>query len=130
MSESVTVQLPDELARQMRAVADQTRRPLEEVLLEWLRRAAADTPVDALPDEQVLALADMQMDEREQGELSALLARQREGDLDADGRSRLDALMRRYRTDITRKAQAMAVAVERGLRPALGEDTTSDTAPY
>lgn len=93
MSESVTVQLPDELARQMRAVADQTRRPLEEVLLEWLRRAA-DTPVDALPDEQVLALADMQMDEREQGELSALLARQREGDLDADGRSRLDALMR------------------------------------
>jgi predicted transcriptional regulator len=129
MSESVTVQLPDELARQMRAVANRTRRPLEEVLLEWLRRAAADTPVDALPDEQVLALTDMQMDEREQDELSALLARQREGDLDANGRSRLDALMRRYRTDMTRKAQAMAVAVERGLRPALGEDAPSDTAP-
>jgi predicted transcriptional regulator len=74
MSESVTVQLPDELARQIRAVADQTRRPLEEALLEWLRHAAADTPVDALPDEQALALADMQMDEREQDELSALLA--------------------------------------------------------
>jgi predicted transcriptional regulator len=127
MSESVTVQLPDELARQMRAVANRTRRPLEEVLLEWLRRAAADTPVDALPDEQVLALADMQMDEREQDELSALLARQREGDLDADGRSQLDALMRRYRTDMTRKAQALAV--ERGLRPALGDDATSDAAP-
>jgi hypothetical protein len=70
----------------------------------------------------------MRMDEREQDELSALLARQREGDLDANGRSRLDALMRRYRTDMTRKAQAMAV--ERGLRPALGEDATSDTAPY
>jgi len=36
---------------------------MEDVLLEWLGRAATDAPVDLLPDEQVLVLRDQQMSE-------------------------------------------------------------------
>lgn len=68
------------------------------------------------------------MDEREQDELSDLLARQREGDLDASGRERLAALLRIYRSGMTRKAQAMAVAVARGLRRELDVEDSSDTS--
>ena len=48
MSETVTLELPDSIAG--RAIAAQTHRPLEEILIEWLARAAADVPVEALPD--------------------------------------------------------------------------------
>jgi hypothetical protein len=41
MAEQVILNLPDHLARQVRAVADSTQRGLEEVLLEWLDRGRA-----------------------------------------------------------------------------------------
>ena len=128
MSESVTLNLPDDVARLAHAVAARTQRPVEEVLLDWLGRGVAETPVDLLSDEQVLALVDGGMVEFEQDELSDLLARQREGELDAAGRERLAALLRTYRSGMTRKAQATAVAVARGLRPPLDAEDSSDTS--
>jgi len=92
---------------------------MEDVLLEWLGRAATDTPVDLLPDEQVLALRDQQMSEDQQSELDELLASQREGGLGDASRRRLDELMDLYRRGMTRKAQALKVAVDRTLQPPL-----------
>ncbi len=75
--------------------------------------------MELLPDEQVLALRDQQMSEERQRELADLLARQREGELDAAGRRRLDEMMGLYRRESVRKAQALKVAVERSLQPPL-----------
>ena len=117
MSETVTLALPEPLAQSARAVATQTNRRLEDVLIEWLDRAATDLPVESLPDEQVLALRDLQMPDAQQRELSDLLARQREGQLADTERPRLDALLDAYRRGMVRKARALKVAVERGLQP-------------
>ena len=119
MSEIVTLELPDVLVQSARSVADRTHRRIEDVLVEWLGRAVTDVPIDALPDDQVLALGELQMSEREQAELSDLLAGQREGTLDGVERARLAALMESYRRGMVRKAQALQVAVARGLRPPL-----------
>lgn len=119
MSERLSLELPDTLMRGARAVASQTNRDIEAVLIEWLDRAAAEIPVDQLPDDQVLALRDLQMSDGDQQELSDLLAQQREGMLAAPGHQRLDLLMRQYRRGMVRKAQALKVAVERGLQPPL-----------
>lgn len=119
MSEIVTLELPDVLAQNARSVAAQTQRRIEDVLMEWLDRAATDIPVDALPDDQVLALVELQLSEAQQAELSALLAGQREGILDELERLRLAELMDIYRRGMVRKAQAVQVAVGRGLRPRL-----------
>jgi hypothetical protein len=119
MSETVTLEVPDQLVERARAIAAQTHRPLEEVLLEWLARVAADVPVEELPDAEVLALRDLQLAEDEQAELSELLACQREGALSGDERMRLEVLMRTYRQGMVRKAQALKVAVDRGLQPPL-----------
>ncbi len=119
MSEIVTLELPDVLAQNARSVAAQTQRRIEDVLVEWLDRAATDIPVDALPDDQVLALVDLQLIEAQQAELSDLLAGQREGILDELERSRLAGLMAMYRRGIVRKARATQIAVERALRPRL-----------
>lgn len=119
MGQTVTLDLPPDLAQRAAAVARQTHRQVEDVLLEWLGRAASDVPIESLPDDQVLALANREMSNSEQRELSALLTRQREGKLDEAAHHRLDELMASYRRGMVEKAQALKVAVERGLRPPL-----------
>ena len=119
MGETVTLELPEEVIRSAREAAVRTQRRLEDVLVEWIDQAAAEMPVELLPDEQVLALCDLQMDPEQQEELSDLLTRNREGLLGKQERIRLDELMQIYRRGLIRKAQALKVAVERGLRPPL-----------
>jgi hypothetical protein len=119
MSEIVTLEIPDALAQSARAVAEQTHRRVEDVLIEWLDRAATEIPVELLPDDQVIALRDTQMDDAQQAELSELLARQREGLLTSAERGQLESLMGIYRRGMVRKAHALKVAVDRGLQPPL-----------
>lgn len=119
MSEIVTLELPEEVVRSARAVATRTDRRVEDVLVEWIDRAVGELPVESLPDDQVLDLCDMQMSIEQQEKLGDLLARNREGLLGDVERGQLDELMRIYRRGLVRKAQALKVAVERGLRPPL-----------
>ena len=119
MGQTITLDLPADVAQRAAAVAQQTHRQVEDVLLEWLGRSATDVPIESLPDDQVLTLCDLEMSRSEQDELSALLDRQREGTLDDAARRRLDTLMATYRRGMVQKAQALHVAVERGLRPPL-----------
>ncbi|MCX7707050.1 MAG: hypothetical protein N2204_03475 [Anaerolineae bacterium] len=119
MSETVVLQLPDRVARVSREVAARTRQRLEDVLVEWIDRTITDLPIEYLTNEQVLALCDLELEPAQQAELSQLLARQREGALSSDESDRLDALMQAYRRGLVRKAQAINVAVQRGLRPPL-----------
>lgn len=76
-------------------------------------------PVPLLSDKEVLALSYAYMDSERQEELSDLLADQREETIDSMGRQRLTELMQIYRQGLLRKAEALKVAVERGLRPPL-----------
>lgn len=111
--------LPDSIARNARALAERTNRRVEDVLVEWLGRAATEMPIELLSDEEVLAIRDLQLSETQQSELSDLLALQREDSLQDAARSRLDELLTLYRYGMVRKAQALKVAVERGLQPRL-----------
>ena len=119
MTLQVTLTLPDRVAQSAERVARRTKRTVESVLSEWLDRAASELPVEALSDEEVLALSDLRMSDAEQSELSDLLSDNREGTLGAAGRLRLDRLMRDYDRRLLRKSQALREAVERGLREPL-----------
>jgi hypothetical protein len=119
MTEKVTIELPEDIAQQVRTVAAHTQRTVDEVLVEWIRRAGAEPVLELLPDEDLLAVCDSQPGQVEQEELSTLLERNQEGALLPPERARLDELMRNYRSGLVRKAQALKVAVRRGLRPGL-----------
>ncbi|NKQ37510.1 MAG: hypothetical protein HF973_18085 [Chloroflexi bacterium] len=121
MTESVTLQLPNELALTAKTVARNTKRPLEDILVEWLDRAAAELPVESLNDEQVLALTQQEMDSRQQKQLSILLAKKRESALSDVERQQLHELMQLYRQGLVRKAEAFKVAVDHDLLLPLGE---------
>jgi len=119
MSYTVMLELPDNIAQNARQVAMQTERSITDVLLAWLDQAVTEIPVEELSDEQVLALNTMELEASVQAELSDLLALNREGTLPDRQRRRLDELMQIYRHNLVRKAAALKVAVDRGLRPPL-----------
>jgi hypothetical protein len=120
MSEKLTVELPEDLAQQVRSVAARTNRSFDDVLADWVRRAGAEPILELLADEELLAVCDSQPEVDRQEELSELLERNQEGVLDHTDRCRLEDLMRSYRAGLVRKAHALQVAMSRGLRPRLG----------
>ncbi len=120
MGQTVTIELPEEIERRARDEARRSRRRLEDVVLGWLGQMASERSMEDLSDADIVALCDLQLAEPLQVELSQLLDSQREGQLDAGSRRRLDEIMASYRQGLVRKARATKIAVERGLRPALG----------
>lgn len=121
MSETMILELPDSLVQNARTIATNTNRRVEDVIIDWLELVVEEIPVELLPDEQVIALRDMQMSHEHQQELHDLLAQQREQCIHHSAQARLDELLHIYRRGMVRKAQALKVAVERGLQPSLGE---------
>ena len=117
MSETITVEIPSELAQRARAVAGNRR--LEEAVIEWIGRAVDNPPVESLPDAELIVLCDSELDDATQMELSALLDELREGTIPASVQPRLDELMSDYRRGLVLKARALKEAVARGLRPGL-----------
>jgi len=119
MSRQITIEVSDEVARQASRVAEQTSRPVEEVLSGWLESVITEMPVDGLSDQDVMALAELSLPPNQEALLSGLLSKNSEEALDQQERSQLDQLMRLYEHGLLRKSQALRVAVERGLRPPL-----------
>jgi len=118
MGQSITLELPDDLSRMVQDEARRTKRSIEDVLTGWLDQVAHDAPLESLPDAQILALCDLELDADMQGDLSELLTKQREGQLGRLDGQRLDRIMMRYRKGLLRKARAWKIAADRGLRSA------------
>ncbi len=115
----VVISVRDEILRTAAHAAEESQRRVEEVLADWLERAITEMPVETLSDEEIRALTERQLKPEDQDALSDLLIRSREGMLDPVGQARLDGLMESYERGLLRKAQALRVAVQRGLRAAL-----------
>jgi hypothetical protein len=116
MSNVIAIPISEPVARFASQLAMQTQQPYAQVLSELLDSIV---PVELLSDEEVMALADSKLSDEQDDRLSELLALQRESQLDEAGRLELAELMRVYEQGLLRKAQALRVAVERGLREPL-----------
>ena len=116
----ITLNIPDQLAQEARFVASRTHRRVEDVLQEWLNHYLSERPVEAMSDEAVLKLSEMQMPDYQQEEMSDLLELNRENRLTSTERKRLDELMTIYSQGMIRKAEALKVAVERELIAPIG----------
>ena len=118
MSQSLTLDVPDELATRAQAEAAKQSRPVQAVLVDWLQQAGADD-LESLPDSQLLNVCDSMMTASQQAELSELSERNREERLSAADRARFATLMASYQHGLLRQARALRIAVSRGLRTSL-----------
>ena len=117
MADTLTLDLPPDVAQRARAVAAATNRRVEDVVVSWLGRAAAEESVELLSDGEVLELARTQMADTDQAAMSDLLGRQAE--LTREEQDRLEGLLGTYRRGLVLKARALKEAVARGLIPRL-----------
>ena len=79
----------------------------------------SETDLTTLTDRQLLELRNLRMSDDQQLELSDLLAQNRENQLSVKDAARLEELMQIYWHGLVRTAEAMKIAVQRGLRPPL-----------
>jgi len=125
MSAQITLNLPDELYRRAQQLAARSGREVADILTATLAatlpNAISEPPkaVADLSDAQVLDLSESQMNERLETRMSALLERQQANALDEAEAFELSLLLYRYQEGALRKAEALAEAVRRGLRPPL-----------
>jgi hypothetical protein len=123
MSETVTLQLPDDLARRARSAAAATNRRFEDAILDWIARGADELPADLADAVSSLdALDDEALWEAARGGLPAEaferleelhLKRQRDGVTAAEGEE-LAGLVRQYERVLLVRAQAAALLRRRG----------------
>ncbi len=119
MAKSISLNIPDSIVQQAQQIASQSHQRLEDILLEWLTHSFTEHPIETLPDSQILALCDMQLDEQQQETLNTLTEKQREDEITPAETQELQFLMGLYRRGLLRKAKAFKIAVERGLIPPL-----------
>lgn len=126
MATQVILSLPDNVYDQAAWLAQVMNQDVSRVLAEAIESllsplgssVAALAPVGELPDNEVLAAAELRMDEAQGKRLGKLLDRQQAGKLSETERSELAALMQIYHGNLIRKAQALGEAVRRGLKRA------------
>ncbi len=127
MSTQVTIDLPDEIYRRAEQLAGLTQRNVSDVLADtlelslptWNEPSEPLRPVTELPDEEVLALTELQMERAQDERFSLLLDKQQAGELSEAERPELLALLQLYQEGLLLKAQALQEAVRRGLREPL-----------
>lgn len=129
MSMEVTVILPDTMAHHLGQFGKKVQRPLAALLNESLELLWPTLDemleqdlypnVATLPDDKVLALADLKMDEAQNQRLAALQTKGKQGALTVAERYELLALLQIYRLGQLRKSEGLAEAVRRGLRQPL-----------
>lgn len=128
MSVQVTLSLPNNLFEHARDLGNATKRDTAEVLadaLEMMWPTLPDSPTANLPalttisDEDILALADMKMDETQNNRLSELQTKGKQSSLTEVERFELLSLLQIYQLGQLRKSEALAEAVRRGLRDPL-----------
>ncbi len=74
-----------------------------------------ETSFEDMPDDQLIAVATWKLPDDHRRELVELVETHHERELTHSERTRLDSLMQSYRRSLVLKAQALQVAVERGL---------------
>lgn len=123
---SNSLSLPDDVYHQAARIAQVMNQDVSHVLAEAIESmlsplgssAVVFAPVGELTDREVLAAAEVRMDEAQGKRLGKLLDRQQAGKLSEAERSELAALMQIYHGNLIQKAQALGEAVRRGLKRA------------
>ena len=122
MNQQITLTVSDNVLFYAKTVAARNKRRIEEVLSDWLEKVSSEIDVEKFSDSEVLALTELQMSPAQQKLMDEFQEKNGEGELTDDERRQFDALMEIYEDALLRKAQALRVAVERGLIAPLSDE--------
>ncbi len=113
MNQQIIIEISEQVWRRANILAEQNKRKPEDVLGEWLEETVAETRIEDLTDEEILALAESKFNDEQQTNFSRLLEMNRENSLSQTDKAALDAMMRTYENGLLRKSKALREAVKR-----------------
>lgn len=126
MSIEIALNLPESLIENAKRFGGVTNQGIEDVLVEALELLFPmweDSPdsmlqplISTLSDKEVLQLANSVMDKKQDKRLGELQAKGKAASLNTAERYELLTLLRIYQIGLLRKSEALAEAVQRGLR--------------
>jgi hypothetical protein len=127
MTTQITLNIPDDVYQRAERFARLANRDIASVLADSIAQSIPPLgahintlpPVTELSAEQLLALTELQLEPKQDAQLSELLDQQQAGIISPESRLELEALMQIYQEGLLRKATALAEAVKRGLIPPL-----------
>jgi hypothetical protein len=126
MSQLVTLELSDEAVLRAERLANASGMSVGQILSEAVDASlplvlprVQSRPVADLSDAEVLSEQALRMSPDDDARLTILLEKQREGEISPVERQEMMSLMGAYSAGLLRKAEALAEAVKRGLRPPL-----------
>ncbi len=124
MSTQVVLDLPENTFRSAMLLARGSQQTIQGVLIETVTQALTgwdlwERPAGAMSNEEVLQVCDSHMDATQSKRFGVLLDKQQAGHLAPEEQPELWTLTRIYQLGQLRKAEALAEAVKRGLRPPL-----------
>ena len=106
MATTISLELPEEMVQSADAAAKQRQTHLETMLSRWITQGMVEQGVAALVNPSAPLPADLQLPAEQLMELRELLWRG-EAELSSTEYFRLDELLRIYRQNLVRKAQAV-----------------------
>jgi predicted transcriptional regulator len=116
---AITLELPDEVYQRAQRVAQATRRPLEEIVIDWIRPPVeVKLPeLDRLSNDELLQAARDTIPAEHAHRLQELLAAQQQRSLSEDEQREAMALVEQEDLVTLRKARALFLLKQRGILP-------------
>jgi len=120
----VTLNLPEKIYQDISTAAKKSKRKVIDLIVDVVEEKYSSTQIDrplaSLSDEEVLALANLQMPEKQSKRHSELLYKNQAGTLTSAENRELDFFQQVYGVTLSRKTDGIYEAIQRSLikRPA------------
>ena len=115
----VTLNLPEKIYQNVSTVAKKSKRKVVDLIVDVVQEKysaqALERPLTNLSDEEVLALANLQMPKKQSETHSALLYKNQAGTLKPEEKRELDFFQQVYGVALSRKTEGIYEAIQRNL---------------
>lgn len=115
----ITVKLPDKVYRDVSSVAKKSKRKVVDLIVDVVEEKysqnLSDRPFADYSDEEVLALANLQMPKKQSDRHSKLLYKNQAGTLTSEEKQELDFFQQIYGVALARKTDGIYEAIQRDL---------------
>ena len=115
----VTLNLPEKIYQDVSTVAKKSKRKVVDLIVDVVQEKysaqALERPLTNLSDEEVLALANLQMPKKQSERHSALLYKNQAGTLKPEEKRELDFFQQVYGVALSRKTEGIYEAIQRNL---------------
>lgn len=115
MNQEVTLTIPENAWLYAKSVATRNKQKIEDVLVNLIEKGSKEVELENLSDAEILVLTKMKISPEKQERLSELLYKNREIGLNSEEQEELDLIIEICELNNLKKAEALRIAVERGL---------------